>query len=324
MITTSFIKRSAAIFLLISTLLLTMCSCSEKVASDTGSEAEFVEFTDALGRNVSVKKKPERAAALIGSFADVWLLSGGTLCAAAEDAWQDFGFESDTAINIGGAHSPNVELLLSAAPEFVIASASTASNIELLDVLSQSGITVAYFDVDSFEDYLKMLDICTDITGRKDLYEKNGISVSEKISDIKNRFNKSSLQSAKKTVLLLRASSGKVKAKGSSGTILGELLYDMGCVNIADSENSILENLSLEAIIENDPYNIFIVTMGNDEDAAKRSFIKMTEENPAWQELSAIRDNRVYFMEKSLFNLKPNARWAESYEKLFEILTKQT
>ena len=39
-------------------------------------------------------------------------------------------------------------------------------------MLTEAGVTVAYFDVSDFDAYLQMLDICTDITGRKDLYEK--------------------------------------------------------------------------------------------------------------------------------------------------------
>jgi iron complex transport system substrate-binding protein len=47
--------------------------------------------------------------------------------------------------------------------------------------LETMGIAVAYFDVDSFDDYLKMLDICTDITERKDLYEQNGLAIKAQI-----------------------------------------------------------------------------------------------------------------------------------------------
>ena len=42
--------------------------------------------------------------------------------------------------------------------------------------------------------------------------------------------------------------------------------------------------------------------------------------NPAWQQLSAVKNGRVYYMDQQLYNLKPNARWGEAYEKLAEIL----
>ena len=297
--------------------VLLLCALLVGCAAVKTNSGNCVVFTDALGREVSVPKNPQRVAALLGSFADVWVLSGGTLCAAAEDAWEDFGLELPDAVNIGGAHSPNLELLLSADPDFVIASASTASNVEMREVLEAAGITVAYFDVDHFEDYLKMMRICTEITGRSDLYEKNGLQVQRQIQKIKEEVAAADWE---KTVLVLRAASGFVKAKGSSGTILGEMLSDLGCINIADSDTSLLEDLSVESVMRQEPYHIFVVTMGSDPQKAMDNLNRLLLENPAWASLAAVKENRVHVMERNLFNIKPNARWAESYEILQKIL----
>lgn len=294
--------------------LLTACS-SEQNEYDQSA----VIFTDALGREVSVPKEPERVAALIGSFADVWMLAGGSVCATAEDAWDDFGLALPDAVNIGGAHSPNLELIFSVNPDFVIASASTSSNVEMKETLEAAGIAVAYFDVDNFSDYLAMLDICTDITERKDLYECNGLAIQSQIEDIKQAIEERALPEEQRTVLLLRAHSSSVKAKGSKGTILGEMLADLGCINIADSDTSLLETLSVESIIRQEPYRIFVVTMGDDTEKAIDNLNQMMNENPAWGTLDAVAEGRLHLMERKLFNIKPNADWAESYEKLSEI-----
>lgn len=298
-------------------LLSAVCGCSAKDVNSVTSDA--VTFTDALDRTVTVNKSPERVAALLGSFADTWITAGGTLCAAAEDAWDDFGLTLADAVNLGGAHSPNLENLLSADPDFVIASASTSADVEMQQTLESAGITVAYFDVDNFYDYLSMLKICTDITGRKDLYEQNGIKVKEQIEKIKYDFNKANLPEEKRTVLLLRTSANLLKAKGSKGTVLGEMLNDLGCINIADSDKTLLENLSVESIIRQEPYRIFAVSMGDDI-AAQKNLSKTMEENPAWGKLDAVAQNRLHIMDRKLFNLKPNANWAKAYEELVEIL----
>ncbi len=294
---------------------LTACNSGESTRN-----GNVVTFTDALGREVSVPKEPKRVAALIGSFADVWLLAGGSVCATAEDAWEDFGLDLPDAVNIGGAHSPNLELIFSANPDFVIASASTSSNVEMKETLEAAGITVAYFDVDNFADYLAMLDICTDITGRKDLYERNGLEIQSQIEAIKQDIEKRALLEEQRTVLLLRVSSGSVKAKGSEGTILGEMLADLGCINIADSNASLLETLSVESIIRQEPYRIFVVTMGNDTQKAMDNLDQTMNENPAWGSLEAVAEGRLHLMDSKLFHNKPNADWAVAYEKLSEIL----
>lgn len=316
---TNFMKRIIVIVLLLSTLF-SVTACNGNYENENEST---VTFTDALGREVSVQKNPERVATLLGSFADVWMLAGGELCATAEDAWEDFGLDLGNAVNIGGAHSPSLELLISADPDLVIASASTASNVEMKETLEAMGITVAYFDVDNFEDYLNMLNICTDITERKDLYEQNGLAIKAQIDNIKAQYAEANIPDIQRKVLLLRAASSFVKAKGSRGTILGEMLSDMGCINIADSNTGLLENLSVEAIVREEPHHIFVVTMGSDTEAAKKSLENLMKENPAWNTLDAVKNGRLHVMDKTLFNLKPNDRWAESYEILYEKLTKK-
>ena len=304
------------VFVLLLSLIPTFTACGSHASS---ASEQTVCFTDALGRDVCIGKEPARVAALIGSFADVWVLSGGALCAAPEEAWTDYALSLPDAVNIGGAHSPNMELLLSADPELVIASASTASNVDMLAVLEAAQIPVVYFDVDNFDDYLQMLEICTDITGRKDLYEENGLRIQEKIEAIKADFAHSGISEQERTILLLRAHSGAVKAKGSEGTILGQMLADLGCINIADSDVSMLENLSVESVIRLNPYRIFVVTMGGNNEKAIQNLNQMLQSNPAWGSLDAITQNRLHIMERNLFNSKPNARWAESYEVLSNI-----
>jgi iron complex transport system substrate-binding protein len=301
-------------------VMLSSVACAKPTADDSG---DAVSFTDALGRSVSVKRNPRRVAALLGSFADVWMLAGGELCAAAEDAWEDFDLALENCTNLGGAHSPSLELLVASDPDLVIASASTASNVEMRGALEAMGITVAYFDVDCFDDYLYMLDICTEITDRRDLYEANGLAIKEEIDRIKAEYAASDIPAEERKILLLRAASSFVKAKGSRGTILGEMLADMGCINIADGDTTLLENLSVEAVIREQPYHVFVVTMGSDTEAAKRSLENMIKNNPAWSTLEAIKDGRLHIMDKRLFNLKPNARWAESYGVLYEKLTEK-
>ena len=311
-------NKLLCILVLVLSIVFALSGCAGKNVEVSGGDK--VVFTDALGRTVAISKRPQRVASLIGGFADIWMLSGGHVCAAPSDAWEDFDLPLEDAVNLGGAHSPNTETLLSTNPDFLIASASTSSNVALEDMLENAGIPVAYFDVDCFEDYLSMLDICTDITGRKDLYEKNGTLLKQKIEAIKLNFKQVNLPENKRTVLLLRVSSGSVKTKGSKGTVLGEMLEDLGCVNIADSDKTLLDMLNIESILHQDPYHIFVVFMGDDSQKAKSNFIKMIDENPAWMTLSAVKENRLHFMDRRLFHIKPNEKWAESYEQLSKVL----
>ena len=118
------------------------------------------------------------------------------------------------------------------------------------------------------------------------------------------------------------ASTQYFKAKNSQSSIMGAMLNDLGCINLADSEESLLENLSIEYILKEDPEYIFITQRGDDEEGMKKYVQSYFEDHPLWKELSAVKNNNVYFMDKNLYNLKPNHRWAEAYRGLAEVLNK--
>lgn len=309
--------RKILILFVFLAVLLMGCSYNEPELSDND---HMVTFTDDLDRTVSVSQ-PQRVAALLGSFADVWTLAGGEVAAAPDDAWEDFELPmSDDAVNLGNTKNLSLEMLFSVNPDFVIASSNTRIDLEWLDTLEKSGITVAYFDVSDFDDYLRMLKICTDITGRSDLYQKNGIDVGSEIDNVIKESEKRIAEKGMPTVLSLRASSSSIRAKNSKGNVLGEMLLSLGCINIADSESSLLENLSIEYIAKADPDYIFFVQSGDDTEGTKENIEKFTDSNPLWKELSAVKNGKVFTMDKRLYNLKPNSRWSEAYEELERIL----
>lgn len=295
-------------------------SAAATAPADSGAACTF---TDDLGREVTLEAAPRRVAALTGSYADIWCTAGGrdTLVASASDAWTDFdlGLGEEVA-NIGGAMGVSVEELLAAAPDLVLASTNIPSNQEMLPALEAAGVDVAFFSVDTFEDYLRMLEICTGLTGSPEAYQTYGEAVAEEIEAARAWAAAALEEQGPEKVLYIRAAASVIKPKGSSGTVLGEMLADLGCINIADQDQSLLEDLSMEAILAADPDKILIVLQGADPEPAKAQLEGEVLSNPAWQQLTAVREGRVYYMDKDLYHLKPNARWGEAYDHLVEIL----
>ncbi len=295
-------------------------SAAATAPADSGAACTF---TDDLGREVTLEAAPRRVAALTGSYADIWCTAGGrdTLVASASDAWTDFdlGLGEEVA-NIGGAMGVSVEELLAAAPDLVLASTNIPSNQEMLPALEAAGVDMAFFSVNTFEDYLRMLEICTGLTGNPEAYQTYGEAVAEEIEAARARAAAALEEQGPEKVLYIRAAASVVKPKGSSGTVLGEMLADLGCINIADQDQSLLEDLSMEAILAADPDKILIVLQGADPEPAKEQLEGEVLSNPAWQQLTAVREGRVYYMDKDLYHLKPNARWGEAYDHLVEIL----
>lgn len=286
----------------------------------SSSQTQTITFTDDLGRTVTVER-PERVAALIGSFADIWCLAGGqdSLVATANDAWTSFDLGlDDSVLDLGGVKEPNFEILLSAQPDLVLASCNTTANMDMRASLEQANIPVAYFDIQHFSDYQRMLEICTQLTGCPERYTQYGEEVGKEIEQAVARQDGSA-----PTVLCMRTTGSSCKVKGSQDFLLGEMLADLGCVNVADQDSALLEDLSLEAIMAADPDYIFVVLQGSDPTDAQETLERTLLSNPAWESLRAVQENHFYTLEHALYNLKPNARWGEAYEKLADILYPQ-
>ena len=310
--------------LLAALVLLTSCAASAPTSTSapafsaaSATETSVVTFTDDLGREVTVAN-PQRVAILLGSYADVWSLAGGrdTIVAAADDTWKDFDLDLDSSVaNLGSLLEPSMETLIAAEPDFILASSNTKADLELQDTLEALDIPVAYFGVNTFDEYLHMLDICTQITGQRENYQTYGLDVQQQVDAAKAEADGSA-----PTVLFLRAGGNGVKVKNSKDTVLGTMLADLGAVNIADSDTTLLEDLSMEQILADDPQFIFVVYQGSDQAAAQKVLEQTLTSNPAWNTLTAVQQGRYYVMDKTLYHLKPNARWGEAYQQLADIL----
>ena len=320
-------KRRVLISILFFSLLLS--ACGDRISGPDGPEAGIpatssdgegkISFADALGQDFSIDP-PERAVVMIGSFADVWALAGGedTLAATANDAWESYGLElGEKVVNIGSPMKPNVELVLGAEPDLIIASSLSPSNLELKETFDHAGIPAAYFDVSSFQDYLDLLELFTRLTGHPERYAQYGTAVQEQVD---GAILRRAVYSFAPSVLTIQVSGSSVKVKNSEDNVLGPMLKELGCVNIADQDGALLEELSLEAILQADPDYIFAVYHGTDEAAAQANLEETLLSNPAWASLSAVEGGRFHTLERRMFSLKPNALWGDAYEQLADIL----
>lgn len=296
--------------LLICTLLSGCAAGVETPDANTG-----ITFTDSMDRTVTVSD-PQRVGICSGSLAECWQLAGGDIAATTRDAVTERNLNlPEDYIDLGSLKEPSLEAVLAADLDFLILMSSLPNHRAMAETLDKTGIAYAYFDVENFDDYLELMKVFTDITGRADLYEANAASLQPQIE--------AAIASGKRedapTVLILRTSSSKVKALDSS-FMVGGMLEEFGCVNIADSENGLLSDLSIEAIVKEDPDYIFVTCMGDLKEGQAQLEASLTS-NPIWNTLQAVQNGRVFFLDKELFHNKPNARWGESYEILAELLS---
>ncbi len=275
-------------------------------------------FTDALGNQVTVDR-PQRVVSFYGSFAEMWLLAGGELAGTTDDAVTERKLPLGEEVSIvGKAQSPNLELTLSLEPDLALLSADSDAHVKAAETLRAAGIPCAFFQVNALDEYVAAMEICTGITGRADLFEENALSVQRQAQKIVEKVRPGSQQEAP-TALLIRAYSSGARARGTDN-LAGDMLQDLGVRNIVEDHPSLLEDLSIEEIILEDPDFIFVTIMGTGTQKALDALAQGIQANPAWASLSAVQNGRYVVLPQDLFHYKPNKRWGESYGYLANIL----
>lgn len=293
-------------------LCLLLCGCA--APAQTGDYT----FTDSTGCEVTVKQNPKTVAVLLSSLADVWVTAGGEVdITVGETVERGFAEKTAVLVDDGAGKTVNLELLLASKPDLVLYSPDIAGQAECADALRELGIPAAGFRVDTFTEYLKLLKICTDLTGKPERYEEYGLSIVERIND--------SLMSAQErpeppSILFVRAGSSAkyTKAKTAENNFVCVMLNELGAHNIAEDAPILLDGLSMEAILLADPDLIFYTAMGSEDSAV--SYMESLLADPVWSSLKAVQDGKVHHLPKDLFQYKPNARWGEAYEYLFDLL----
>lgn len=278
------------------------------------SSASALSFIDANERTVTVKS-PQRVVSLYDSYGDAWQICGGTLVGSVSGELEN-DESSDNIKNLGSHTSPNMELLFSLNPDFVLLSSEIASHTEIAAILEQANIPCAFFSTPDYKSYMEMIAIFSQLTGREDLYQQQVETVQKPIESM---IDEASALSDSPTALLIRANSITVKCKNSKTTVAGNILNDMGFINLADGDSALCESISMESVLLQDPDYIFVVLQGSSREAAENSLAAVLTENPAWNMLTAVQEGRFFILDRALFHYHPNDRWAEAYEFILNI-----
>lgn len=305
-------RKYAILFIL---LIMILSGCNKE--NNSLNNNSFT-FTDSLQQEVTVNKHPQRTAILFSSFADIWLSAGGSIqITVGESVERNFAEKSVILVDEGSGHSSiNTEILIASKPDLIIGTADYECQNEASAFASKHGIPSANFRVETFDDYLKVLEIFCNITERSDLYEINGTEVKNRINSLLTQ-NENIAQNKK--ILFIRAGSTakSTKAKNTSQHFVCGMLAELGAINIADSTEILLDGLSLEAVVKSDPDHLFISLMGNVE--ASEKYVKSLLKSAGWKDLKCVKNGNYTFLPKELFHYKPNSKWDVAYQYLIDI-----
>ncbi len=304
-------KKILILFLLI--LLIIFPGCINKK-----QDKLYYSFIDSSNNEIKLNNKPKNVAILISSFVEIYNIAGGSTNITIQEAIDRNLVSNDVIlVDDGAGKTINTEILISSNPDFVIGSLDISEQAKTCAFLNDLGIPSALFKVECFEDYLFVLNILTDITNNKQNYQEYGLNIKKNIDNLKQKIK---ITEEKPKILFIRSgsSSSSCKAKNKQTNFVCEMLDELGVINIADTAIILLDGLSIEEILLNEPDYIFVSIMGNYDNGKK--FILDLFNTKTYQSLKAVKNNQFYFLPKDLFQYKPNHKWDIAYQYLVDIL----
>lgn len=292
---------------------------------------DAVIFTDDSGRGeLTIAKEPQNVAVLYGSLAALWYEAGGTIQLAIggksavdlynEQIGRDFTQDEGVTIVSESSSGTNwdVEAILATKPDLIVCSTGMKGYETIGGPAEAVGIPVIAINYNSVQDYLKWFKVFCNLVGRPDLWDTVANSTVQNIASIVSSVPKN--QKALSCVVL-NVNSGTMKAYTNSSEV-GAIIVELGGANVADPDGTAKGSsldVSLEDLYNLDPDIVFLCEVG-DPGESRELLEQMTKDNPVWQEIRAIKEGRLLYLEKSLYRNKPNHLYDLAYQKMAQYL----
>lgn len=214
------------------------------------------------------------------------------------------------ATNVGSPMNPDLEIIKSLNPTCVVSVDTLGSDFE--KQFTENNIPSMFVNL-STVDGLK--ETIVNLGEKFDKSEK----AAEIIAELENKENELNLSKRenKEDILILFGAPGSVMVS-TDNSYVGNLVKIAGGNNIFESESSSFIQVNMEEIIKRNPDKILIMTHAVPEEAKKaveEEFAKAT-----WQQLDAIKNNKVYYLENGYFGMSANLKVIEALDKLGAIL----
>ena len=212
---------------------------------------------------------------------------------------------------VGQSMNPDLEVVASLNPDVFVMDNAFKDSVE--KSLKEYDFNTFFLKTNTYTDYIKSIEEL----GKT-------IEATTLINELKNIEKEvKSKKGDKAPTVAIIFGSGENFMLATETSYLGDLVKTVGGKNIASKLDKNVENgyvqLSLEYILEQNPDYILRFAHGNLEET-KKSFDKAFDKNPAYQELNAVKNNKVVDLDSNVFNVSANLKVKEAIQTLGDIL----
>jgi ABC-type Fe3+-hydroxamate transport system substrate-binding protein len=239
--------------------------------------------TDELGRRVVVPNHPHRLVCLMPSVVDdVYALGAGADVIAVTD-YTKYPAEARTKPSVGSIESPSIETIVSLHPDLVLESAEM-SRSETVDELQRLGIPVFVIAPHGVEGIYRSITSLGQALNREEAAKTLVDSLRRRVAAVRLKV------SGKPVVSVLMLVGYNPIITVGRHAFITDLIEIAGGHSITSDLPQEWPQVSLETVMARAPEALLLIR-------GSRMSIEKLRGRPSWENLPAVKNNRVYYVD---------------------------
>jgi iron complex transport system substrate-binding protein len=251
-----------------------------------------IEFTDSVGKQVSIDELPESIVSLAPSITESLFAIGAGDQVVGRTEFCDYPEEALELPTIGGFSSStiSVESIIALEPDIVVG--GSVNQAEVSDAMETADINAFIFEPNSVVEIIDSLSLLGEITGNPASAAELVASMQERISAIEDVV--ATIPEDERVTVFYEVWNDPYMTT-TDQTFIGELINMAGGINIFAELEEDYPSISAEEIIEKDPQVILGPSNHSDQLTAE-----MIAEREGWSSLSAVAGERIYIIDGNI------------------------
>lgn len=281
---------------------------------------DTVTFVDGDGEEITLEKNPQRVVSLYTSNAALWVKSGGKLVGRiqtkdSDNELPDAAKTEDITIvaNSSSGKKISVEKVAEVKPDLVLLG-NAMSQPMLKEGFKNLGIKSVVVDYESLGDYLKWIKVFSALNNNEKFFEESGKQTLKESLEVINEVKE--ISEKPKGLIIFPGDTLKANTSKSN---LGAMFEQLGGINLANewegADKAPRVEMSMESLLAADP-DIIIVQYTTSIGNPVAFMDNLIKENPAWNELTALKEGRYYFTSKEFFQYRPDEKFSQAYKEI--------
>ncbi len=295
------LKQVGILVVLLSLLVSPVVGCQTQFQPGT--------YTDDIGRQVDISEIPERIVSFGPNITEILFALGlGDRVVGVSD-YCDYPEAAQAKLKVGNAFSPSIEKVVALEPDLVL----TVKHEQFNSELASLGIKFVVLDPNDVDSIVESIDLAAEVTGKLKEGEQLVKDMEDRISQVTTTVEGAPRV---KVFFIVDATDPNNPWTAGPGSFIGDIITMAGGENIAAEGLGAWAQLSIEQIVDSDPDIIIIQTMTGGVPTVSKEVL---EEHPIWQQMTAVKQDRIYFVNGDLVS-RAGPRIVQGLEEMARII----